>query len=107
MKGILKEPEAVEDLLQLKMQFPSYKIFYCRLQTNKRGEVMDKTDCFAYNQRSCKILTEKKCDGCVFYKTHEEFKLGQKKALERILSLDKDKRDYIIETYYGGKIEVM
>lgn len=70
---------------------------------------MEKRDCFAYKNKRCKILKLRKCKGtdCGFYKTEEEFKLGQKKALERILSLDKEKRDYIIETYYGGKIEVI
>lgn len=70
---------------------------------------MDVKNCFAYKNNKCSILELRKCEGtdCGFYKTHEEFKLGQKKALERILSLDKDKRDYIIETYYGGKIEVI
>ncbi|MBZ4669576.1 MAG: hypothetical protein JG775_2731 [Defluviitaleaceae bacterium] len=66
-------------------------------------------ECFAYKNKKCSILKSNKCEGidCGFFKTKEEFKLGQKKALERILSLDKDKRDYINETYYGGKIEVI
>jgi hypothetical protein len=75
-----------------------------------RGGIrMDERDCFAYKNKRCTILKSNKCEGteCGFYKTQEEFKLGQKKALERILSLNKDKRDYIIETYYGGKIEVI
>jgi hypothetical protein len=71
--------------------------------------VSDAKDCFAYKNNKCTILKSNKCEGteCGFYKTKDEFKLGQKKALERILSLDKQKRDYIIETYYGGKIEVI
>ncbi|SHJ77575.1 hypothetical protein [Paramaledivibacter caminithermalis] len=72
-------------------------------------DVSDAKDCFAYKNKKCTILKLNKCEGidCGFFKTKEEFKLGQKKAIERILSLDKDKRDYIIETYYGGKIEVV
>ncbi|MFU0824078.1 hypothetical protein [Clostridium sp.] len=71
--------------------------------------VKDVKNCFAYKNKRCIILKSNRCEGtdCGFYKTKEEFKLGQKKALERILSLNKDKRDYIIETYYGGKIEVI
>jgi hypothetical protein len=79
----------------------------------KNMNVKEAENCFAYKNKRCTILKSNKCEGtdeeteCRFYKTEEEFKLGQKKAIERILSLDKDKRDCIIETYYGGKIEVI
>jgi hypothetical protein len=63
-------------------------------------------DCFAYRNKRCTILTIKKCEGekCPFYKTKEQFKLGQEKAMERILTLDKELQDHINETYYGGKM---
>ena len=61
---------------------------------------MDK--CFAYTDRGCKALKVRNCNGCVFYKTKEEAEEGRKKAIERIMSLDKDKRAHIIETYKLG-----
>ena len=66
----------------------------------------DTKDCFAYRNKRCTILTIKKCEGpeCVFYKTKEQFDLDQEKAMERILSLDKDLQYHINETYYGGKM---
>ncbi|TCT14596.1 hypothetical protein EDC18_10577 [Natranaerovirga pectinivora] len=67
-------------------------------KTNKTG----KTDCFAYKPTKCVALTNKKCDGCNFYKTKEEFEVGREKVMERIHSLDVEKQDLIIRTYYGG-----
>lgn len=61
---------------------------------------MEKIDCFAYKPKSCNALTEKKCDGCGFYKTKEEFRLGHKKALERIKTLDKELQEHIEEKYF-------
>ncbi|WP_069648967.1 hypothetical protein [Caloranaerobacter ferrireducens] len=70
---------------------------------------MNEKDCFAYKNKKCSILKSKKCEGtqCGFYKTHKQYQLGQKKALERILSLGEEKMKYIDETYYGGKMGVM
>ncbi|MGB4020029.1 MAG: hypothetical protein WBK78_11045 [Syntrophomonadaceae bacterium] len=48
----------------------------------------------------------KKCEGCSFYKTKKQYELDQLKAMERILSLDAKRREYIINTYYNGKLEV-
>jgi hypothetical protein len=61
-------------------------------------------DCFAYTSRGCKALKVRNCEGCSFYKTIEEAEAGRIKAMERIMSLDKDERGHIIETYYGGKM---
>lgn len=61
-------------------------------------------DCFAYRQNGCTALKIRKCEGCSFYKTKEEYQLGRRLALERILSLDKDLQDHINKTYYGGKM---
>jgi hypothetical protein len=63
-------------------------------------------DCFAYRRNSCTALKVKKCEGCSFYKTKEQFKQDQLKALGRILSLSADRREHIIKTYYNGKLEV-
>ncbi len=62
---------------------------------------MDK--CFAYTDRWCKALKVKECEDCSLFKTKGEAEEGRKKAIERVMSLDKDKRDHIIETY---KLEV-
>jgi hypothetical protein len=62
--------------------------------------------CFADYGNGCKALTVKKCKGCSFFKTREEVREGRIKAIQRILSLDKETRDFIIETYYNSKLEV-
>lgn len=62
---------------------------------------MDK--CFAENKGRCMALKVKNCNGCVFYKTKDEAEEGRKQALNIIDSLDKERRDHIIETY---KLEV-
>lgn len=64
-------------------------------------------DCFAYKRNGCIALKVIKCEGCSFYKTKEQHQLDQQKALDRIRALDTDRRDYIIKTYYGGKLEVL
>jgi hypothetical protein len=63
-------------------------------------------DCFAYKHNGCTALKVKQCDGCSFYKTKEQYELNQQKVLERIYTLDADKQKHILETYYGGKLEV-
>ncbi len=60
-------------------------------------------DCFAYRRKGCSALKVKKCDGCSFYKTKEQYLRDQKKALDRIYTLDEEKQRHIFETYYGGK----
>ncbi|MCQ4922213.1 hypothetical protein NE686_03895 [Tissierella carlieri] len=64
--------------------------------------------CFAYVEikGKCIALKETKCKDCNFYKTKEEVEESREKVIERIKSLDIEKRDYISETYYGGKLEV-
>lgn len=64
-------------------------------------------DCFAYRRNGCTALKVRKCEGCSFYKTKEQFRLGQEKALKRICTLDVAKQRYISETYYGGELEVV
>lgn len=63
-------------------------------------------DCFAYRRGSCTALKVKKCVGCNFYKTKEQFRRDQQRAMERILSLDAEQREHIINTYYKGLLEV-
>ena len=72
----------------------------------KKLEGMRVEDCFAYTNRGCKALKVRNCKGCNFYKTKEEVEASRIKAMERIMALDKDKRDHINETYYDGELEV-
>ncbi len=62
--------------------------------------------CFAYMKGRCKALNTKKCDGCNFYKTTEQYKQDQQKAIDKILTLNKMLIEYITRTYYKGKLEV-
>ena len=64
-------------------------------------KVIKGQECFAYKNKRCIALTVTKCEGlnCSFYKTKEEAEASRNKARERIMSLDKEKRDHIIETY--------
>ncbi|HHW91192.1 MAG TPA: hypothetical protein GX735_00635 [Firmicutes bacterium] len=59
-------------------------------------------DCFAYKPGSCSALKVKRCEGCWFYKTKDQFEIARFKALERIYSLPPLKRKYIFKTYYSG-----
>ncbi len=63
-------------------------------------------DCFAHKRNSCTALKVKDCEGCGFYKTKEQFKRDQQRAMKRILSLDDEQREHIINTYYNGQMEV-
>ena len=47
----------------------------------------------------CAVLTEKKCHGCSFRKTHEELDAGREKADDRIASLPEEQQEYIRRKY--------
>lgn len=72
---------------------------------SKKDIKVDAYDCFAYSKGECRVLTSEKCEGesCAFYKTKEQLAKGRKKARQRILSLDRDRRRYIVNCYYKGK----
>ena len=57
-------------------------------------------DCFAFKPRSCTALTVKKCEGCSFYKTRNQFQEGHREAMVRIQSLDRLHQQEIFEKYY-------
>ena len=61
--------------------------------------------CFAMVDKKCSALTVTDCQDCGFYKTREEVKRGRKMALLRILTLEEDIKDYIIDKYFD-KVEV-
>ncbi len=67
------------------------------------------TDCFAYMKSGCRVLNVRKCEGksCPFMKTKEQLEENRLKVMKRIRSLDDDVVRYIIETYYGGKMELL
>ena len=69
-----------------------------------------KVDCFAYDKtkhRKCTALKKIQCRDCNFYKTREKFKADRLKALQRIMSLSKDLRNYIVERYsVKGGLEI-
>ena len=56
-------------------------------------------DCFADLGDSCKVLKQKNCKGCGFYKTHTQVAISRKSAMRRIKSLDKPSRIAIAEKY--------
>ncbi|NLK27780.1 MAG: hypothetical protein GX306_05495 [Clostridiales bacterium] len=66
-------------------------------------------ECFAYRKGRCKILAIEKCQGasCSFLKTEAEAAEGRKKALNRILSLDKETQEWIINKYYKGNMSLL
>ena len=56
-------------------------------------------DCFADTGDSCKVIGDKKCDNCAFYKTQIQLEISKKRALRRLKSLDKVQRLRIAEKY--------
>jgi len=61
---------------------------------------MKKKDCFGYEPRKCIALKNQQCDKCVFYKSITQHAEDIVESLRKINSLDKEKRDYIIASYY-------
>jgi hypothetical protein len=72
-----------------------------RKANDKGGK--DLKNCFAYKNRRCLILKSKNCYDCPFYKTREEYKEDRRKALDRLNTLDKEYKTYIMEKYYSNK----
>lgn len=58
-------------------------------------------ECFALREGCCTVLVVSKCQGedCPFSKTAEQFDQGQQQALERIQSLEPDRRAYLMGKY--------
>lgn len=48
----------------------------------------------------CSALSKKDCAGCAFYKTAEDHEASAKSAMDRILGLGKERRDYLLVTYH-------
>ena len=56
---------------------------------------------FDNDATECDVLCEKKCFGCSFRKTKEQFDKGRQKANERIEKLPLTTRIYIHRKYYN------
>ena len=56
-------------------------------------------DCFADAGDSCKVIGDKKCKGCGFYKTQIQLEISKKRALRRLKTLDKPTKLYIARKY--------
>lgn len=50
----------------------------------------------------CMALTDKKCKGCAFKRTQEEYNRSQKESWGRIRSLSNETQYYIAGKYYNG-----
>ncbi|MCQ4925306.1 hypothetical protein NE686_19535 [Tissierella carlieri] len=61
---------------------------------------MDK--CFADNGNKCTILRTKNCKECRFFKIQKQAEESEKKAMNRIESLDTHMRNNIINVYFLG-----
>lgn len=75
---------------------------------NKDKDIQVMKDCFGYLNNKCSILKSRKCVGtnCSFYKSKEKYREDDKRAMERILSLDPESRYHINTKYYNGLLEV-
>ena len=60
--------------------------------------------CFAESGTHCSILWKRKCEGCPFYKSKQEFLADRLKSLDRIRELPPKSFNRIINTYYGGNL---
>lgn len=57
---------------------------------------------FDAGKRRCSALKSKECQGCRFYKTGEELIEGHEKAMNRLLSLDREFLNHIKRKYYSA-----
>ena len=58
--------------------------------------------CFADKNGNCFVLIKTQCEGCSFYQTYDNYRLGRKKAMIRLASLPKDLQEYINQKYFRG-----
>lgn len=60
--------------------------------------------CFADRENYCSALKKKECEGCNFFKTHEDLEKSRDRAIRRIDSLPKSTKDFIYQNCFkGGK----
>ena len=63
---------------------------------------MSYTECFAYNNGKCKVLTVNRCkSACSFYKTDKQYNADYQKARKRIHGLPYETLLDIKEAYGG------
>lgn len=58
-------------------------------------------DCAFDRGTECSACNDKTCEGCNFYKTHEELVAGRQKFFARLHLIPRVDRIHILETYYG------
>ena len=58
-------------------------------------------DCVFDRQDECAALVERNCQNCKFRKTEAELDEGRAKAFRHNASLPDDKKNHILEKYYG------
>lgn len=56
-------------------------------------------DCYFKRGRKCAVLTRSVCKGCSFRKTAKELIDGRDKALDRLMSLPSEERNYYMRKY--------
>lgn len=61
------------------------------------------SNCVFDNENSCRVLNEKDCLGCSFFKTEEALKEGREKAAIRIAQLEPEFQAHIRHKHYGGR----
>ena len=57
--------------------------------------------CVFDDDKKCKALNIKKCNGCNFFKTDLQLEKGRKKAEERLKSLPKEQQRHYKDSYYN------
>ena len=58
---------------------------------------------FDAGKKRCSALKSKECQGCRFYKTAEELIEGHEKAMNRLITLDRELLNHIKRKYYTTK----
>jgi hypothetical protein len=59
-------------------------------------------ECYFNKNKLCDILVEKKCNGCGWFKTEEQFKEAENKAYARLNK--SDQKQFYYDTYYRRKM---
>lgn len=72
------------------------------------GWIMELKGVCVYRKKGnkCSSLNIKACigDKCTFLKTAKEIEKAQKSSFRRLAALNKERQQYIVDKYYGGKI---
>ena len=58
-----------------------------------------KTECAFFKNSGCIALHRENCDGCTFFKTHEQLAAGRAKAAEMMAAMPEEKQMYYRAKY--------